>query len=151
MLWRVISLYFFKKSQWNRGKSVILSPKYGLFKFAVVVESLSHVWLFGTPWTAVGQAFLSITTSWSLLKFTSLESFPASGSFPLSWLFASGGHSIEASASVLPMNIQGWFPLRMTGWISLLFKWLSRVFSNTTIQIHQFFDAQLSFFLYSSK
>ena len=78
------------------------------------------------------------------------QAFPASGSSPLSWLFASGGHSIEASASVLSMNIQGWLPLRLTGLISLLFKWLSRVFSNTTVQMHQFFDAQLSFFLYCS-
>ena len=73
------------------------------------------------------------------------QSFPASeSSFPMSQLFASGGKSIgvSASASVLPMNIQDWFPLGLTGWISLQFKGLSRVFSNTTVQKHQFFSAQ---------
>ena len=72
------------------------------------------------------------------------QSFPASESFPMSWLFASGGQSIEASVSVLPMNIQGWFILGLTGWIYLQFKELSRVFSNTTVQKHQFFGAQIS-------
>ena len=73
-----------------------------------------------------------------------LQSFPASGSFPMSQLFASGAQSIgvSASASVHPMNIQGWFPSGWTGWISLQFKGLSRVFSNTKIQKHHFFDAQ---------
>ena len=70
--------------------------------------------------------------------------FPASGSFPMSQLFASGGQSIRASASVLPMNIQGWRPLRLTGLISLLFKGLSRVFCTTTVQKHHFFSAQPS-------
>ena len=81
------------------------------------------------------------------LPFSSwLQSFPASGSFPVSQFFASGGQSIgsSASASVLPMNIQGWFPLGWTGWISLQSKGLSRVFSNTTVQKHQFFSAQFS-------
>ena len=64
--------------------------------------------------------------------------FPVSGSFPMSWLFASGGQSIGASASVLPMNILDWFPLGLTGLISLLSKGLSRVFCSTTIQKHQF-------------
>ena len=75
-----------------------------------------------------------------------LQSFPASRSFPVSWLFTSGGQRIgaSASASVLPMNIQGWFPLGLTGLISLQSKRLSRVFSNTIIQKHQFFSAQLS-------
>ena len=72
------------------------------------------------------------------------QSFPASGSFPMSQLFASGVQSIGASASVLPMNIQGWFPLRLTGLISLQSKGLSRVFSKTTVQKHQFFGAQPS-------
>ena len=71
-----------------------------------------------------------------------LESFPASGSFPVSWLFTSGGQSIGASASVLPMNVWGWFPLGLTCLISLQTKGLSRVFSSTTIQKHQFFDTQ---------
>ena len=74
------------------------------------------------------------------------QSFPASGCFPMSQFFASGGQSIgvTASASVLPMNIQDWFPLGLTGWISLQYKGLSRVLSNTTVQNHQFFSAQLS-------
>ena len=74
-----------------------------------------------------------------------LQSFPASGSFQMSQFFASGGQSIGvlALASVLPMNIQDWFPLGWTGWISLQSKGLSRVFSNTTVQNHQFFEAQL--------
>ena len=75
-----------------------------------------------------------------------LQSFPASGSFPVSQFFASGGQSIgvSASASVLPMNSQNWSPLGWTSWISLQSKGLSRVFSNTTVQKHQFFSAQLS-------
>ena len=119
------------------------------------VQSLSRVQLFATPRTAARQASLSITNSRSLLKLMSVElvipsnlilclpllllglqSFPASGSFQLSQFFASGGQSIgvSASASVLPMNSQDWFPLGLTGLISLLPKGLSRVFSNTTIQ-----------------
>ena len=72
------------------------------------------------------------------------QSFPESGSFAMSWLFALDGQSIRASASVLPMNIQGWFPLGLTGLISLLSKGLSRVLSTTTVQKHQFFSAQPS-------
>ena len=74
------------------------------------------------------------------------QSLPASGSFPMSQLFTWGGQSIgvSASVSVLPMNIQDWSPLGLTGWISLQSKGLSRVFSNTTVQKHQFFSAQLS-------
>ena len=77
---------------------------------------------------------------------SSLQSFPASGSFPLSQFFTSGGQSIgvSASASVLPMNIQDGFPLGWSDWISLQSKGLSRVFSNTTVQKPQFFGAQLS-------
>ena len=118
-----------------------------------------------TPWTAACQASLSITNSRRLLKLLSIESvmpsnhlilccplllppssFPASGSFQMSQLFASGGQSIgvSASASVLPMNIQDWFPLGWTGWNSLQSKGLSRVFSNTTVQKHQFFGARPS-------
>ena len=87
------------------------------------------------------------TISFSVILFSScLLYFPASGSFSMSWLFASGGQNIGASASpsVLPMNIQGWFPLGWTRWISLQSKGLSRVFSNTTVQKHQFFGTQLS-------
>ena len=86
------------------------------------------------------------TISSSDFPFSSrLQPFPASGSFPMSRLFTSGGQSIwvSASASVLPMNIQDWFPLGWTGWLSLQSKGLSRVFSNTTVQKYQFFSAQL--------
>ena len=129
------------------------------------VQSLSCVLLFATPWTAAHEASLSSTNSWSLLKLVSIKSLmpsnhlilchpllllpqscPASGSFPVSQFFASGGQSIgiSASASVLPMNIQDCFPLGWTGWISLQSKELSRVFSNTTVQKYQFFCSQLS-------
>ena len=87
------------------------------------------------------------TMSSSVILFSScLESFPASGSFLMSQLFASGGQNIgvSASTSVLPMNTQDWSPLGWTGWISLQSKGLSRVFSNTTVQKHQFFCTQLS-------
>ena len=104
-----------------------------------------------TRWACSG----SCSSSWwchtaipsSVIPFSScLQSFPASGSFPRSQLFASGGQSVgvSASASVLPMNTQDWFPLGGTGWISLQSKGLSRVFSNTAVQKHQFFGAQLS-------
>ena len=128
--------------------------------FFLVVQSLSHVWLFATPWTAARRASLSSTFSWSLLKLMSiqwcyltisssaapfsscLQSFPASESFPISWLFTSSGQSIgtSVSASVLPVNIQGSSPLGLTGLISLLSRELSRVFSSTTIWKHQFFS-----------
>ena len=86
------------------------------------------------------------TISSSVIPFSHLQSFPASGSFPMSQLFASGVQSIgvSASASVLPMNIQGWFPLGWTGWISLQSKGLSRVFANNTIQKLWFLITQLS-------
>ena len=87
------------------------------------------------------------TISSSVIPFSSCpQSFPASGSFQMSQLFPSGGQSIglSASVSVLPMNIQGWLPLGWTGWVSLQSKGLSRVFSTTTVQKHQFFGAQLS-------
>ena len=92
----------------------------------------------------VGDA---IQPSHSVILFSShLQSFPASGSFQMSQFFASSGQNIgvSTSASVLPMNIQDWFPLVWTGWISFLSKGLPRVFSNTTVQKHQFFSAQLS-------
>ena len=117
---------------------------------------LSCVWLFATPWTAACQASLSITSSRSLLKLVSVElvmpsnhlilcwplssclqSFPASGSFQMSQFFAPSGQSIGSSASVLPVNIHDWFPLGWTGWIFLQSRGLSRVFSNTTVQILQ--------------
>ena len=135
--------------------------------FVVAVQLLSHVQLFVIPWTAVCQTSLSITNSQSLLKLMSIESvlpsnqlisfsvipfssclqsFPASGSFIMNQLFVSGGQSIgiSASASVLLMNIQDSFPLGLTGLNSLQSKGLSRVFSNTTVQKHQFFSIQPS-------
>ena len=120
---------------------------------------------FVTPWTAAHQASLSVTNSRSPPKPMSIELemssnhlilchpllllpsiFPSIRVFPMSQLFTSGGQSIgvSASTSVLPMNTQDWFPLGWTGWISLQSKGLSRVFSNTTVQKHQFFSAQLS-------
>ena len=91
----------------------------------------------------VGDAFQS---SHSVIPFSCLQSFPASRSFPVGQFFTSGGQSIVASAStsVLPVNIQDWFPLGWTGWISLQSKGLSRVFFNTTVKKHQFFGTQLS-------
>ena len=116
-----------------------------------------------TPWTAACQASLSLTISQSLsqlvstdfvmplisssvVPFSGPQSFPAPGSFPTSQLFISGGQSIghSATSSVLPVNFQHRFPLRLTGLTSLQSKGLSRVFSNTTVQKHQFFGAQLS-------
>ena len=84
-----------------------------------------------------------LTISSFVVPFSCLQSFPASKSFPTSQFFALGGQRTGASVSVLPINIQDWFPLEWTGWISLQFKRLSRVSSNTTVQKHQFFDAQL--------
>ena len=85
------------------------------------------------------------TISSSVVPFSScLQSFPASGSFPMSLFFTSSGQSVGASTSVLPMNIQDWFPLGLTDWISLPSKGLSRIFSNTTVQRHQLFGTELS-------
>ena len=86
------------------------------------------------------------TVSSFVIPFSCFQSFPASGSFPMSQFFASSGQGIgpSASASGLPMNIQDWSPLRWTGWISLQSKGISRVFSNTAVQKHQFFTTQLS-------
>ena len=131
------------------------TPAYGF----VVVQLLSCVQHFVTPWTAAHQASLSFTVSQSLLRLMSFElvmpsnhlilccsllpclhSFPVSGSFPVSQFLASGGQSFGASASssVLPVNIQGWFPLGLIGLISLLPRELSEVFSSATVQMHQF-------------
>ena len=119
------------------------------------VQSLSHVQLFVTPWTAGCQASLAITNSWNLPKLMSIELvmpssylilccpllllpsiFPSIRVFPMSQLFASGGQNIgvSASTSVFPVNIQDWSPLGWTGWISSQSKGLSRVFSNATVQ-----------------
>ena len=135
--------------------------------FSQLVQSLSHVRLSATPWTAAHRLpcpslspgvctnscplsqWCHPTISSSVIPFSSCpQSFPASGSFPVSQFFTSGGQSIgvSGSASVLPENIQDWFLLGWTGWISLLSKGLLRVFSNNTVQRHQFL--RLSF-LYS--
>ena len=126
------------------------------------VQSPSHVRLFATLWTAAHQASMSFTISLSLLKlllnesvmhstisysvipFSCLQSFLALGPFLMSHLFTLGGQSIGASALVLPMNIQDWLPLWLTGLISLQSKGLLKVFSSTTVQKHQFFNYQLS-------
>ena len=131
---KITCVLIFKKSFWKILTWGKIAYKYSSTPCAmtiVVVQSLSRVWLFATPWTAACQASLSFTISRSLLNLMSIESmmtsnhlilchpfsscpqsFPASGSFPVSRLLTSGGHSIGASASVLPINIQGWFPIR---------------------------------------
>ena len=136
------------------------------FIFKSSVQSLSRVQLFVTPWTATRQPSLSITNSRSLPKLMPIESMmpsshliliiiipfsscpqslPAWGSFPMSQFFTQGGQStgVSALASVLPMSTQDWSPLEWAGWISLQSKGLSRVFSNTTVQKHQFFGTQI--------
>ena len=130
-----------------------------------LVQSLSHVWLLAPPWTAACQASLSITSSWSSLKLMSIESvmpanhlilyhpllllppippsirvFSNKSTPPMRW----PKYWISALASFLPKESQGWSPSEWTGWISLQSKGLSRVFSNTTVQKHQFFCTQLS-------
>ena len=137
------------------------TPELAINVDAVVVQLLSHVQLFVTPWAAAHQASPSFTISWSVFKLMFIQSvmpsnhlilcchfsscphyFQASWSFPVSHLFALGAQNSGASASVLPMSIQGWFLLGLTGLISLLFKRLSRVFSSTTVQKYQFLSAQ---------
>ena len=149
-------------SEWNWrkwGKPLDPSDKIRLDQL------LSCVQLFATPWIAAHQASLSITISQSSLKLTSIQSvmpsshlilccpfsfctqsLPALESFPMSQLFSWGGQStgVSALASFLPKKYQGWSPSEWTGWISLQSKELSRVFSNTTVQKHQFFGAELS-------
>ena len=143
------------KSQTSLSDWTTTMPKsWLLFFYSVMSNSL---------WSHGLQHTLSFTISSSLLKLMSiglvmpsnhlvlrcpllllLQTFPESECFPMSQLFTSGGQSIGASASVLPMNIQGWFPLGLTGFISLLSKGLSRISSNTTLWKHQFFYAQPS-------
>ena len=129
------------------------------------IQLLSHVRLFATPWTATHQASVSIINSWSPPKAMSILSvmpynhlilcrpllllpsiFPSIRSFPMSRLVTSDGQrtGVSASTSVFPMNIQDWSPFGWTGWFSLQSKGLSRVFSNITVQKHQFFGTQLS-------
>ena len=157
------SLVFNQEIEWVAyGKK--WSVLHVLFWDITSVQSLSHVWLFVTPWTTAYQASLSITNSRSLLKLKSIELMMLSNHLifchPL--LLPSILPSIRVfsnesvlrvrwpkywslrSTAVLPMNIQEWFPLGLTGWIFLQSRGLSRVFSNTTVQKHQFFHAQLS-------
>ena len=136
----------------------------GLVQFSSV-QLLSHVRLFATPWTAAHQAFLSITNSWSIPKLMSIELVMPSSHlilchpllllpsiFPSIRVFSNESVFCiwwpkywSFSFSISPSNeYLDWFPLGWTGWISLLFMGLSRVFSNTTVQKHQFFGAQLS-------
>ena len=151
----IISSLFFYVSTGNSIQQYLFAVVLYLF----VVKSLSHVQLFTTPWTAARQATMSITISQNLFRLRSIESVVPSNYlilccplllllsissirvFPLSQLLASGGQSTgtSASASVLPVNIQGSFPLGLTGLTSLLSKGFSRIFSSTTIQKHQFF------------
>ena len=141
-----------------------------LAPYFFAVQSLRHVRLFATTWTAARQPSLSFTNAWSLLKLMSTESvmpsshlvlccllllrlrsFPASGSFLMSWLFTSGGQSIGASysATVLPKNIQYWFPLGLTDWISLQSKSLKSLLQHhsskaSILQCSAFFMLQVS-------
>ena len=143
-------------------KDAVVNIYNGIFSS---VHSLSRVWLFATPWTAACQASLSITNSRSLFKLMSIMLVIPSNHlilccllllppsiFPSIRVFSNElvlcirwtNFAVSASASVLPVNIQDWFPFGWTGWISLKSKGLSRVFSNTTVQKHQFFGIQLS-------
>ena len=151
-------------SRWGKKgvalKGIIRSL--GLTCTTIVVKSLSYSDFFETPWTAASQSPLPFIICWSSLKLMSLswwchpiiasslahfsswpQSFPASGSFLRSRLFTSGGHRIgaAAAASVLPMSIQGWFPLGLIDFISLLPMGLSRIFSSTTVGNHEFLGA----------
>ena len=152
--------------EWWTGRDQ-KTPQFSSVQFSSV-QSLSHVRLFATPWIAGRQASLSITNSWSSLTLMSIESvchpaisssvvpfsscpqsLPASGYFPMSQLFAWGGQSIGVWALIILMNNKDWSLKGWTGWISLQSKGLSRIFSNTTVQKHQFFGhaSRLGLFL----
>ena len=151
-----ISLIF---SSWEYNKRLVLlfcSVQFicSVMSNSLLSHGLQHARL-PCPSPTPGACSNSCLSSWwchptissSIVPFSScLQSFPASGSFQMSQLFTSGGQRmrVSASASVLLVNIQDWFPLGWTGWISLQSKGLSRVFSNTTVQKHQFFGAKLS-------
>ena len=152
---------------WDQELFILVSPwsRHLMFCFSSV-QSLSHVWLFVTPWTTARQASLSITNSWSLPKLMSTELVIPSNQLilcrplllPPSILSSIRVFSNESALHIrwpkywsfsfktsdLPMNTQDWSPLEWIGWISLQSKGLSRVFSNTTVQKHQFFGTQLS-------
>ena len=144
------------------------SPSRNQFKSSVQfssVQSLSHVRLFMTPWTAARQASVPITNPWSLLKLLSIESvmpskhlilcrplfllpsiFPCIRVLSTEWALPIRWTKYWSFSFIIspPLNIQDWFPLGWTGWISLKSKGHSRVFSNNTVQTHQFFGTQLS-------
>ena len=152
-----------KISQKTKVQDQVASQENSMKHFGSV-QSLSRVWVFVTPWIAARQASLSITISRSSFRFMSIESAmssshlilyrpllflppipPSIRSFWMSQLFPWGGQSTRVStlASFLPKKSQGWSPSEWIGWISLQSKGLSRLFSNTTLQKHQFFGAQL--------
>ena len=152
---------FLKDHQWTLADIICLQSPFssGQFSHSVVYNSLQPRGLKharppcpsptpgACPNSCPSSRWCHPTILFSVIPFSScFQSFPASGSFPMSQFFTSGGQSIgaSASASVLPMNVQDWFPLGLMGWISLQSKGLSRVFSNTTVKKHQFFGAQLS-------
>ena len=160
----LFQLTFLSPGWWSRNLTMI-SPLWTIwffsqFSHSLVSDSLQPHELSSMPGLLIHHQLLEFTQthcpfSWwchptissSVLPFSScLQSFPASGSFQMTQLFISGGQSIGVSAltSVLQMNIQDWSPLGWTGWISLKSKGLSRVFSDTTVQKHQFFSAQFS-------
>ena len=148
----------FRDIKWLTLKIFFVPVQFSQFSHSVMSDSL---WPHGlqharlpcpstTPRTCSNSCPLSRwcfpTILSSVVSFSCLQSFSASRSFPVSQFFTSGGQSIgvSATASVLPMNSQDWFPSGWTGWISLKSKGLSKVFSNTTVQKHQFFSTQLS-------
>ena len=155
-----ITIIFKKYLNWNSTDSTVYYRRYLVqFSHSIVSDSLQphepqharppcpsptpRVHSNSYPLTR----WCHLTISSSVVPFSSrLQSFPASGSFQMSQLFTSSGQStgVSASTSVLPMDTQDWSPLEWTGWISLQSKGLSRVFSNTTVQKHQFFSSQLS-------
>ena len=167
LIFCVVGYPLLKVDSWTLNYFELFVAPFKSFSFCFIYIELCSVaqsCLTVTPWTAACQTSLSITNSQSLLKlmsielvmpsnhlifchpFSCLQSFPALGSFPMGQFFTSGGQSIgvSTSASVLPMSNKDWFPLGWTCWISLQPKGLSRVFSNITIQKHQFFSTQLS-------
>ena len=141
-LWKILTKYLYQFSSVAQLCPTLCDPMNRSTPGLPVHHQLPELTQMHVHW--VGDA---TTISSSVIPFSSrLQSFPALGSFQMSHFFISGGQSIgvSASTSVLPMNIHDWFPLWWTGWISLLSKGLSKVFSNTTVQKHQFFSAQLS-------
>ena len=163
--WSCFYLYLVIPSGIETSGLCLPPPSWLLHTQFSSVQSLSHVQLFANPWTAAHQASLSITNSWSPPKPMSVESVmpsnhlilcrpilllpsipPSIRVFPMCQFLARGGQNpgVSALASFFPKKSQGWSPSEWTGWISLQSKGLSRLFSNTTVQTHQFFGTQLS-------